>query len=113
MAFDFVALLASIPDKIPNWLGPAAEQAVELAETVGKAKGLKGKKKRDLAVSYLKGIARVVDIPSIPEFIETPLEDAAITIAVQLAWSTKLKGKGKKDGVEHHVSAPGARKAGH
>lgn len=82
-----------MPDdlKFPDWVGPAAEHVVELAEVTEGT----GREKKEFAKNMLKQIGKVIDIPGIPEPIESFLEGLLIEAAVELAWATKLGPKSR------------------
>ena len=72
--------------RVPEWVGPAAMHAVELAEIAGGD----GKAKKKRAKDALKAIGRVIDIPGIPQPLEVLIETVVIEAAVELAWGTKM-----------------------
>lgn len=71
--------------KIPSWVGPAAEHAVELAEVVGGT----GAAKKERAKATLRAIGKAIDIPGVPEPLEGIIENLVIDAAIELAWSMR------------------------
>ena len=78
--------------KIPEWVGPAAMHAVELAEIAGGD----GKAKKQRAKATLKAIGKLIDIPGVPEPLEGIIEAVVIEAAVELAWGTKMGGPSRE-----------------
>ncbi len=78
--------------KLPEWVGPAAMHAVELAEIAGGD----GKAKKRRAKATLKAIGKVIDIPGIGEPLEGIIEAVVIEAAVELAWGVKMGGKSRE-----------------
>jgi len=78
--------------KLPAWVGPAAEHAVELAEIAGG----KPRQKKQRAKEALLAIGKVIDIPGIPEPLEAIIESIVINAAVELAWSLKMGPKSRE-----------------
>lgn len=79
--------------KIPAWLGRTANQLMELAEDLF-APG-SGAKKKQWVKDALKQAMRAVDVPLVPEWLETPLEDAIVEVVIETIWSISFARRNK------------------
>lgn len=78
--------------KIPTWLGRTANQLMELAEDLfapGSAK------KKQWVKDALKQALRAVDVPLVPDWLETPLENAILEVVIETIWSISFANRNK------------------
>jgi hypothetical protein len=70
---------------MPRWLIEAAPYLIQAAEHLIQGPK-KGQQKKAWVKASLKALARNHDLQNVPDWIEHPLEDAAIDILVQVAF---------------------------
>ena len=69
----------------PPWLVQATGKLVEAAEAAfGPGKG---KIKKRWVKKQLKSLLAEHDIPKVPDWLETPLENALVDVVVELCWA--------------------------
>ena len=73
------------PIKLPPWLVEQAPYLIKAAEHLIQGPK-KGQQKKAWVRASLKALARTHDIASLPDFLEHPLEDAAIDILIDVAF---------------------------
>lgn len=93
-------LLDLSPVDIPDEVIDVAGRFVRLAEELFVGPG-KAKQKQRFAVQALRAYLAERDIKQVPDWLETPLENAFATLAVQLAFrlAPGLRGASKKQAV--------------
>lgn len=82
--------LSAVADHIPDVLVDAAKDLIVEAEDAMLGKG-RGAEKRAFVREGLKKIARTIDMPGVPEPIETWLEDGAIDLIVSVVFKAIRK----------------------
>ena len=70
--------------KLPTWLMPTTKQLMELAEDLF-GPGTGASKKAWVRTALLDA-ARTVDIPNVPDWIETPAKAALIDFLIEVVW---------------------------
>jgi hypothetical protein len=72
--------------KLPSWLVAAIANLMETAESVFSSPGSGVSKKVWVKTAALDLLERV-DIPGIPDFIEQPVKEALIDVAIEVVWA--------------------------